>query len=90
MKTFSSFKAEMLKDSKIKKEYDALGPRFDVIQAIISKRIKEGLTQAELAKRIGTHQSAIARLESGSFNPTISYLQQIASAVGGRLRISID
>ncbi len=90
MKTFSSLKVEMLKNPRIKKEYDALGPKFEVIHAIIRRRIKNGLTQAELAKRVGTHQSAIARLESGSINPTVSYLEQVASAIGGKLRISID
>ena len=90
MKSYTSFKKQALKNTEVKKEYKALAPQFEIIQAIISKRLKEGLTQAELAKRLGTHQSAIARLESGKVSPTVSYLNQIALAIGGSLHISID
>jgi len=90
MNTFVAYKKKALKDPEFKKAYDALGPQFEVIEAIIRKRIQKKLTQAQLASRMGTHQSAIARLESGSENPTLSYLNDVAHAVGGRLHVTID
>ncbi|MFA6006186.1 MAG: helix-turn-helix domain-containing protein [Candidatus Paceibacterota bacterium] len=89
MNTFAQFKKKTLRNKEVKKAYDALGPQFELIEAIIRKRIQKKLTQAELASRLGTHQSAIARLESGSENPTLSYLNEIAHAVGGKLHVSI-
>lgn len=90
MKTHTQFKREAFKDKALKAEYDKLGPEFAVIEMIIEKRIKEGLTQAELARRVGTKQSAIARLESGSYNPTIGFLQKVAHAMGKQLTVSFS
>ena len=47
------------------------------------------MTQEALAKKIGTKQSAIARFESGKTNPTISFLSNIAEALGGELTVSL-
>lgn len=89
LESFEDYKRRVFKkDRALKEEYDRLGPEFAVIEMIIEKRIKEGLTQAELARRAGTKQSAIARLESGTYNPTISFLQKIAEALGTRLKVS--
>lgn len=88
LESFEVLKRRMLKNKAFREEYERLGPEFAVIEMIIEKRIKEGLTQAELARRAGTKQSAIARLESGTYNPTISFLQKIAEALGTRLKVS--
>ncbi len=90
MKSFTQFKKKMLKDKAVRKAYDDLGPEFALITAIIEKRLKKGLTQAELARKIGTKQSAIARLESGSYNPTVEMLEKVAKALNARLEISIS
>lgn len=90
MELYKKFKAEMLKDKEIRKAYDALGPEFELIAMIIDKRIKNGLTQAALARKVGTKQSAIARLESGGYNPSMAFLEKVAKALGGRLSISIS
>jgi ribosome-binding protein aMBF1 (putative translation factor) len=87
MKTYKQFKTELLKDKEIKRTYKELGPEFTLIEMIIRKRIKKGLTQRELAQKIGTKQSAISRLESGAYNPTFSFLQKLADALGVRLKI---
>ena len=89
MKTYKQFKTELLKDKEIKRTYKELGPEFTLIEMIIRKRIKKGLTQRELAQKIGTKQSAISRLESGAYNPTFSFLQKLADALGVRLKISL-
>ena len=89
MKSYKTFKKHLLKNNEIKKVYDDLGPEFELIQLIIKKRLKAGLTQAELAERIGTKQSAISRLERGTYNPTVAFLRKVAEALGANLRISL-
>ena len=88
-KTYKQLKRELLKDKKIKYAYEKLGPEFAVIEMIIKKRIEMGLTQKELARKIGTKQSAISRLESGTYNPSISFLQKVGEALGAKLKISL-
>ena len=84
---FDTYLKEALKDPKIKAEYDKLEPEFAVIEAILEARVKKGMTQEQIAKKVGTKQSAIARLESGNANPTIGFLQKLAQALGKRLVI---
>lgn len=89
-KSFSTFKAELLSDPEVKAEYDRLGPEYQLISQIIAKRLKMGLSQLQLAKKIGTQQSAISRLESGSYNPSLAFLNKVSSALGYRLSISLQ
>lgn len=89
MKTYTQFKTQLLKDKEIKRAYDALEPEFALIETLIQKRIEKGLTQRQIAEKIGTRQSAISRLESGSYNPTLSFLQKIAGALDTRLQLSL-
>lgn len=90
MKSYRSAKKRLLKDAVIRNGYERLGPEFAVIQKMIDQRSKNGLTQAQLASKIGTKQSAIARFESGSYNPTVQFLHKLAQALDVRLKISID
>jgi len=71
-------------------EYDALGPTFDLARAMIEARMNAGLTQAQLAERMATTQSVIARLESGRTQPSTKTLARLAEATGTRLRISFE
>lgn len=87
---FDDFKREVLKDPKIKAEYDKLDPEFAPIEAILEARVKNGMTQAQLANKVGTKQSAIARLESGNANPSIGFLQKLAEALGKKLVIRFE
>ncbi len=89
MKSFATFKKQLLKNTEINKSYHDLEPEFILIQQIIEKRTKKGLTQTALAKKIGTKQSAIARLESGAYNPSIAFLEKVAKALDSKLEISI-
>lgn len=66
MKSYAQIKKQLLKNPEIRKEYDALGPEFALVEAIIKKRLAKGMSQAALARKVGTKQSAIARLESGT------------------------
>ncbi|MBI2515176.1 helix-turn-helix transcriptional regulator [Candidatus Wolfebacteria bacterium] len=90
MKIYSQFKKEALKNKKIKAGYAALGPEFEIIAAFIKRRLEKGFTQKELARRIGTKQSAIARLESGAYNPSLDFLKKVTHALDARLRITVS
>ncbi len=88
-KTYKQLKKELLKDKKTKQLYEKLGPEFAVIEMIIKKRIEKGLSQKELARKIGTKQSAVSRLESGTYNPSLSFLQKVSEALDVKLKISL-
>lgn len=80
---FEVWKKEALKDPEFKAEYDKLQPEFAVIRA----RIEKGLTQEQLAKKVGTKQSVISRVESGRANPSIAFLKKLAQALNSNLEI---
>lgn len=86
-RNFDGFLKESLKNSKIKSEYGKLQPEFAVIRAVIDARIKKGITQESLAKKIGTKQSVISRLESGRANPSVAFLKKLAEALNSHLEI---
>lgn len=90
MNSYAKVKKQLLKDGKVRRAYADLGPEFAMISAIIEKRMQKGMTQAALARRVGTKQSAIARLESGIHNPTIDFLEKVAKALDAQLRISLS
>lgn len=72
---------EMERDPEFRAEWEASEPEFQFRSALIGARLEAGLTQATLAERIGTKQSAIARLESGSANPSFDMLGRLATAL---------
>lgn len=90
MKDWKQLKAELLKNKVVKKEYDKLTPRYEAISGLISARIKRGITQKELAQKIGTKQSAIARFEAGNVNPSLGFLEKMAEVMGYRISISLS
>lgn len=81
---------EWRKDRKYVEAYDALEKEFAIAAAVIAARSHAGLTQKELAERMGTTQSAIARLEGGKSRPSTSTLEKLAKATGTTLRISFE
>lgn len=88
MKTYKELKKQLLKDNKVKEAYQQLAPEFAIATAIINSRLKKGLTQFQLAEIVGTKQSAISRLESGNYNPSINFLEKVAKALNLKLSIS--
>ncbi len=90
MESFKSVKKELLQNKKIRNEYDKLEHEFKIAEVIIEKRLEQGLTQSELAKKIGTKQSAISRLESGNYNPSIAFLGKVAKALNLDLVVSLS
>ena len=86
---YSELKRKALQDPEIKAEYDRLEPEFAIIDSLIKKRLEKKISQTQLAKRMGTQQSALSRLESGNYNPSLKFLKKIATALDSRLQISI-
>lgn len=82
--------AEWMKDADYAREYDALEDEFAFVQAMIEARTQAGLTQEELAARMETSQSTIARLESGRAKPSARTLERLAEATNTRLHISFQ
>lgn len=76
------------KDPEFRAAYDALEEEFALANALI--RARADLSQAELARRMGTSQSAIARLESGRSRPSTRTLRKFAEATGMKLRFVFE
>ncbi len=79
---YDEFEAKLLEKPEIRKEYEALKPKYDMVRVLIKRRSKLGLSQTELARIIGTRQPAISRLEKGDYNTTLSTLFRVTEALG--------
>jgi len=90
-KDLKHFKERALARPAVKLEYDRLSEEFQFLDEILKARAAAGLSQADVAARIGTTQSAVARLESPSakHSPSISTLRRYASALGYRLQVKL-
>ena len=87
MERLEDFLQEQLKNPEFRKEYDAIQPEMAVIQAMIDARTSQNLTQKELAKRTGIHQSDISKLENGTRNPSLNLLKRLAEGMDMVLKI---
>ncbi len=84
---FKKFKQKALGNPEVRKEYDALEEEFSLIDQLITMRTKAGLTQEEVAKKLGTNKSNISRLERGKSNPSWGTLNKYAAACGFTVRL---
>jgi ribosome-binding protein aMBF1 (putative translation factor) len=84
---FDLYLQKLLKDPELKKYYDEVGKQLEIAYKINQLRKKEGLSQLDLAKKIGTTQSNVARLEAGNQNFTTETLQKIAKAFKRELKV---
>ena len=91
MLTHKELKARALEHADVKAEYDRLDEEFKFLDEFLKARAAAGVTQAEVAERIGTTQSAVARLESGrgKHSPSIATLEKYARALGCRLELRL-
>ncbi len=78
------------KDPKFRKSYDALQEEFALARAVIEARKSAGLTQQQLARKMGTTQPVVARLEAGHTRPSLRTLERLAHATGSRLVITFQ
>ena len=77
-------------DAAYRAAYDALEEEFALVSSVIEARTRSKLTQAELAKRMGTTQAVVAHLESGRTRPSTRTLERFAKATGTKLRITFE
>jgi len=86
---WSKVKEIILKNENVQKEYELMEAEYKIIEEIIMARREKNLTQKGLAELIGTKQSNISRLESGNYNPSLEFLQKVATAMGKKLEVRI-
>jgi predicted transcriptional regulator len=90
MKPLRTLKTELMADTDTRDEYNAMAGEFCMARELIAARSRAGLTQGEVAERMGTTQSVIARLESGKRAPSMRSVQRYAQAVGARAVVHLE
>lgn len=85
--TLKEVLTEELRDSELKKEYDALEPEYTLIQSLIDARIQSNLTQKMLSAQTGIAQGDISKIENGSANPTLNILKRLADGLNMKLKL---
>ena len=90
MSRVSELHEQWSKDPEYQSAYDEIGPEFDLARVVIEARVNAGLTQKQLAERMNTTQSVIARIESGRAHPSTRTLHKIAQSTGAQLRIRFE
>ncbi len=89
-KALRELKDELLVRKDVRDAYDELAPEYEIAKAVIKARTECGLTQAELAERMDTSQSYIARLENAKVMPTMKTLFRVAKATETRARFELE
>ena len=89
MTILKNLKKQLMEDPEFREEYAWVDEEFALIEALVRARSEAKLTQAELARLLGTTQSAIARLEGGRVSPSINTLRRYAEAAGTKLFVGL-
>lgn len=87
--SWSKVRKELLEDPECAAAYDELAPEYEIARQLIKARLEQGITQKELAAKIGTRQSNISRIERGQQNTSIGLLNKVAKGLGKKLNVSI-
>ncbi|WP_026514428.1 helix-turn-helix domain-containing protein [Butyrivibrio sp. LB2008] len=87
MSSYKDYKNKALQNPEVKKEYEALAPEYDIIQAMIDARKSQNLTQKDLSERTGITQADISRIEKGTRNPSLEMLKRLAHGLGLQLKV---
>jgi transcriptional regulator with XRE-family HTH domain len=82
---YKDVKEAAMKNPDLRRAYEELEPAYQLIRL----RIMRGLTQQEMAERVGTTQSSIARLEGGKVKRSLSFIERVVAALDGRVIVSI-
>ena len=83
------YRQKLMQDPETNAAYQKLKPKLELGRQILDLRLAHGWTQKELAKKAGTKQANISRLENALLNPSIKMLQKVANALGARLEIQL-
>ena len=91
MLTHKQLRTKALARAEVRAEYEKLADEFSLLDEFLKARAAQGLTQAQVAEKIGTTQSAVARMESGSgkHSPTLATLTKYADALGCKLEVRL-
>ena len=87
MSSYKDYKKRALQNPKVKAEYDALQPEYDIIQAMIDARVQQNMTQKDLSAKIGITQADISRIENGTRNSSLSMVKKLAQGLGMQLKL---
>ena len=90
MTKLKDLEARFMEDPEFREEYARIDEEYALIEALVRARTAAKLTQAELARRLGTTQSAVARLEGGRVSPSFATLRRYAEATGTRLTVGLE
>ena len=91
MNEWTELRDQILRDNpKTRDEYERLGPTYRAIADLIRLRHERGLSQDQLARKIGKQQPAIARMESGRVSPSIAFLEEVAEALDAKLIVRLE
>lgn len=91
MLTHKQLRAKALGRAEVKAQFDELGDEYALLDEFLKARAEQGLTQAQVAEKIGTTQSAVARMESGrgKHSPSLATLSKYAEALGCKLEVRL-
>jgi DNA-binding XRE family transcriptional regulator len=89
MDDFQKHLNESLQNEDFKTTYEQKELRFKIIDILVSLRLQYKLTQGELAKKLGTTQTVISRIENGSVNVGIDFLQKLGNAFNKKIEINV-
>ena len=91
MLTHKQMRAKALGNPEVKAEFEKMSDEFALLDEFLKARAAQGLTQAQVAEKIGTTQSAVARMESGSgkHSPSLATLSKYAQALGCKLEVKL-
>ena len=87
---FEKIHRDWMKDPEYRREYERLEPEFQIARALIDARVKKKMTQAEIARKAGTKQPVISRLEGAQGSPSLSLIKRIAKALDVRLVFRLE
>ncbi len=86
---YSKVRAKMMREPEFREAIAEPDPKFEIYAALTRARAESGLSQLEVARRMGTSQPAVARIEAGTHSPTLSTLRAYVEALGAKLEIRV-
>ncbi len=89
MTKLKDLKERLMQDPEFQEEYERIDEEYSLIESLVRARAEANLTQEQLAERLGTTQSAVARMEGGRVSPSIATIRRYARATGKRLEIEL-
>jgi len=87
---WEDLKRKLMKNPEFRREWEASEPEYQLARELIIRRMQKGLSQSQLANKIGTKQPVISRLESGNARPSLTLLDRVAEALDARVVVRLE